>query len=184
MTPWMDDREIRLIDSYLNPGMTMMEWGSGGSTLYFSKKVKNYISVENNYQWYTDIKQQVPDNVELHYIQTLPRPEIYNQSEYVHYKEYVDVVDRLNTIFDVVLIDGRARRICALKILPYLKSDSIVIIHDWCMRKPYYCVLDYYDLIEKIEDTPQTIGIFKPKINWREINGYDLNVGSFDRLEN
>jgi hypothetical protein len=39
---WMHEREKAVIEKYLNPEVTMMEWGSGGSTVEFSKKVKKY----------------------------------------------------------------------------------------------------------------------------------------------
>ena len=94
----------------------------------------------------------------------------------------MDVVYEIGEMFDVALIDGRARRLCALKIIPYLKPNAIVIIHDWCLRPMYHCVLDYYDLVDKVDDTLQTIATFKLKPNWKEIKGYDINLGTFERL--
>lgn len=180
---WMDDKEIKLIEKYLDSNHTMLEWGCGGSTLHFPHKVKKYYSIEHDQQWYETIKNKVPDNVKLFHKQRGEIPwDSYNQSEYKHYKDYIDIVDELNEVFDVVLIDGRARRLCALKVIPYIKKDSIVMIHDWFIRNAYHCVLDYYDLIDKIDDTPQTIGVFKVKPNWKEIKGYDLNLGTFERI--
>mgnify|MGYP003651916867 FL=1 len=46
----------------------------------------------------------------------------------------------------------------------------------------YHCVLDYYDLVDRVDDTPQTIATFKLKPNWKEIKGYDINLGTFERL--
>ena len=43
--PYMEDNEIKLIEYYLNTNDTMFEWGSGGSTLWFSKFVKKYYSI-------------------------------------------------------------------------------------------------------------------------------------------
>lgn len=53
---WMDNKEIELIDKYLNKDKIMLEYGSGGSTLYFSKFVKEYYSIEHNKLWYDKIK--------------------------------------------------------------------------------------------------------------------------------
>lgn len=179
---WMDKREKAVIEKHLNPDVVMMEWGSGGSTVEFSKKVKKYYSVEHNYGWYQKVQQSISDNVKLFYKPAKEIPEHYHQSEYKHYTEYLDVVYEIGEYFDVVLIDGRARRLCALKVIPYLKPNAVVIIHDWCMRPPYRCVLDYYDLIEQVDDTPQTIAAFKLKPNWKDIKGYDINLGSFERI--
>lgn len=182
LNSWMDEKEKNIILKYLNSEVVMMEWGSGGSTLEFSKLVNQYYSVEHNLDWFNQINPQSPPNTKVYYRPSTKLPTTYHQSEYVHYKSYIDIVDMINKKFDVVLIDGRARRLCAYKIMSYLKENSIVIIHDWCTRPPYKCVLDYYDLIEKVDDTPQTIAVFKLKNNWNNIKGYDLSLGSFDRL--
>lgn len=183
MNVWMDDREVKLIEGYLNPEHIMLEWGCGGSTLHFSHKVKKYYSIEHDHQWYETIKNQIPDNVTLIHKGRTDIPwENYNQSEYKHYKEYIDVVDEINEIYNVVLIDGRARRLCALKVIPYINEDSIIFVHDYFIRTAYHCIMDYYDLIEMIDDTPQTIGVFKLKRDWNEVNGYTLNLGTFERL--
>lgn len=179
---WMHEEEKAVIEKYLKPDVVMMEWGSGGSTVEFSKKVKEYYSVEHNRDWYEEVSKAIPSNVTLYYKSGEELPQHYHQSEYQHYREYLDVVYEIGKRFDVVLIDGRARRLCALKIIPYLKPDAIVIIHDWCTRPPYHCVLDYYDIVDKVDTTGQTIASFKLKSNWQDIKGYDINLGSFERL--
>jgi len=182
---WMHDREKAIIEKYLNPNVTMMEWGSGGSTIEFSKQVKKYYSVENNLDWYHKVKAVMPSNVTLFYRDGLglPMPPGFHQPLYEHYREYLDVVYQIGEMFDVVLIDGRARRLCALKVIPYLKPDSIVIIHDFWMRPYYHCVFDYYDIVDEIKDTPQTIVSLKLKPNFKDIkNGCDINLGTYDRL--
>ncbi len=35
--PWMDTEEIKLIEKYVHTNASMLEFGSGGSTLYFSR---------------------------------------------------------------------------------------------------------------------------------------------------
>ncbi len=183
---WMNEKEKAIIEKYLSSDATVMEWGSGGSTIEFSKKVKKYYSVEHNEGWYNKVRGAISSNTTLYYrpVNKIPPEEpYYNQSTYEYYQSYVDVVYEIGEIFDIALIDGRARRLCALKIIPYLKTNAVVIIHDWCLRPCYHCVLDYYDLIEKVDDTPQTIASFKLKPNWQDIKGYDINLGTFERLD-
>ena len=57
---WMDSSEKAIIEKYLNPNVIMMEWGSGGSTIEFSKQVKEYYSVEHNLEWYNEVKAAAP----------------------------------------------------------------------------------------------------------------------------
>lgn len=61
---------------------------------------------------------------------------------------YVNSIDNLNVkSLDMVLVDGRFRLQCALKLLPFLENDSILLLHDFWIRKPYHEVLKYYDVI-------------------------------------
>jgi hypothetical protein len=179
---WMHNKEIQCIEKYLSPDYNMLEWGSGGSTLHFSKLVKSYYSIEHIQEWYNKILPDIYNNTKYYYIPRQPIEEDANQSTYESFKNYIDIPFKLNTMFNFVLIDGRARRLCALRIIPFLMPNATIAIHDWVLRSPYHCVLDYYDLIEKIDDTPQTLGIFKLKSNVQNINGYTINLKTDERL--
>ena len=88
---------------------------------------------------------------------------IYPKNRFV-FHEYIDWVDKLKTkIYDFVLIDGRARADCAFKILNYIDDDSIVFIHDYWKRPPYQVITEYYDVIDSVQDTLQTIVALKRK---------------------
>ena len=140
----------------------MLEWGSGGSTLEFSPQVKKYYSIEHQVMWYKRVQGLIKEKglKNIHYVHTpqnAPRQKDGRQSEYFQFRDYIDAVDEFHSKFDIVLIDGRARRLCAKKIIPHLSPEAIVIIHDWVLRPPYHCVMDYYELVEKIDYTEQTI---------------------------
>ena len=62
MQIWMSQAEIEMIEKYLSPETIMLEYGSGGSTLYFSKFVKEYYSIEHDKKWYDEIKIKISDN--------------------------------------------------------------------------------------------------------------------------
>jgi hypothetical protein len=52
------------------------------------------------------------------------------------------------TKFDVALVDGRFRVQCALKLLPYLHSESVLLMHDfWVRYNIFKDVLGYYYVI-------------------------------------
>lgn len=165
MMPWMNDREIALIEEYLTPSTIMLEWGSGGSTMHFSKLVKDYYSIEHDDKWYFKVLIDKPDNVKYYYQppNILVHP---NESSHQSHKDYIERAGKLNTQFDVVLIDGRARLACAIYIKKYLHKNSIVFIHDFWKRQRtrYRPVLDHYTEIESIKDTVQTIIVLKPNL--------------------
>ena len=104
--PWMHDREIELIRNHLDWQDTVLEWGGGGSTVYFPKFTnKKYYSIEH----------------------------------------------------------GRARGWCAEYVLKYLHKDSIIFMHDFWERPQYHVVFEWYDEVDSVKDTLQTIVALKPK---------------------
>ena len=197
---WMDQKEKELILKYIQqkPDSTMLEWGCGGSTLTFSREVKNYVSIEHNLDWYIEVQKTIKENglnnIDFHLVdvskevptakksfydkwakelQELSKTKtnnipdldycIYPKNRFV-FHEYIDWVDKLETkIYDFVLIDGRARADCAFKILNYIDDNSIVFIHDYYPRAQYQVVTEYYDVIDSVQDTLQTIVALKRK---------------------
>lgn len=185
MKAWMDSREKALIEKHLDSNKVMLEWGSGGSTVEFSQQVKQYYSIEHNRQWFNNVSEEIAQrkytNINYNFVeQNAPQTEA--QSEYYQFKDYIDIVDTFNTKFDIVLIDGRARRLCAYKVIPYLNPNAIVIIHDWVLRHVYHCVTDYYNVLEYVGDTAQTIATFTLKEKPVE-NAYDLTLGGYERVD-
>ena len=62
MKVWMSQKEIKMIEKYLTPETIMLEYGSGGSTIHFSKFVKEYYSLEHNKEWYNKVKIKISNN--------------------------------------------------------------------------------------------------------------------------
>lgn len=149
-TPMMQEEDIKLISSYLSPTDTVLEWGSGGSTLYFSSKVKEYYSIEHDVTWSNLLYRHLPNNVKYFFIppdSSLTEP----WTKYNEIYSYVNHVDTLGIkFFDKVFIDGRGRGFCAIKILDYLHKDSLVFIHDFWTRecRGYFEVFKYYDIVD------------------------------------
>ena len=162
MTPWISKKQISIIESYLEDKDVMLEYGSGGSTLHFSKFVKKYVSIEHDIYWLESVKKLIPTNVELHYCppnNPIKLPVWKGNEE--DFKDYINCVDKLNLKYDVVLVDGRCRKSCSLKVLKYLNESSIVFIHDFFERKRYHGILDYYEVIEKDMGGKEIIGGMK-----------------------
>ena len=155
LLPWMEEDEINFLSSFLNSNDTMLEWGCGGSTLYFSKIVKEYYSIEHTKDWYEKIKNypKNKENVFMHYVPSdVPRKLKFGPSQRHEFVTYINHVDLLGKKFDKVLIDGRARQWCAEKVLKYLKDDAVVFLHDFERpgRERYNSVLNYYTVIGKV----------------------------------
>ena len=57
--PLMHEHEYKFIEKYLNKNDTLLEFGSGNSTVYFSGLVKKVISIEHDIDWIKNIQKIV-----------------------------------------------------------------------------------------------------------------------------
>ena len=53
--PWFSYPAVEFLSKRLNNRMTVFEFGSGNSTLFFSDRVNQVVSVEHNKDWYDKI---------------------------------------------------------------------------------------------------------------------------------
>lgn len=143
--PGMPEEDWKFIRGYLKPSFTMLEWGSGGSTTFFSYYVKKYYSIEHNLKWFktviSNIEKEKRKNVVLYYV---PAPE-------KNYSKYTTLIldnELKDMYFDVVLIDGRNRVECAKKILDFIDENSFVFLHD-AERERYKEIFNYYEIIDR-----------------------------------
>ena len=91
----------------------LLELGSGGSTLYFSKFFRSITSYENNLEWYDFLIQKVPSSVNLY------------QTDSIHSSlQNINIDD-----FDVILIDCGENRAKLSQILAN-KNYKGIIFHD------------------------------------------------------
>lgn len=171
----MFENEYKFIEKYLTEDDILLEWGSGNSTLYFSGIVNKLISIEHDVDWYNVIQTSLdvfkPTNVEL----ILVPPTIMDQTidRYEQLKDYVDYPMVNNLTFSKVLIDGRARKYCAMKLYEYIDDDTVVFIHDFNHSDvegyddlEYFSdILTYYDIIELDKKNRGIVSLKKKRID-------------------
>lgn len=149
--PYMKDAEWKFLKSYLNKNQIMLEYGSGNSTMCIAPLVKNLWSIEHDKKWFDQVTNMISnlDNVRLFYVpQDLTRS---NPTKYEEFKTYVNWINDKDIKFDIVLIDGRARQWCAETVMPKLKENHLVFLHDYNLNeRPYYQrVQKFYKIVDK-----------------------------------
>ena len=156
----MGDKEIELIEKYITPETVMLEWGSGGSTIHFSKLVKELYSIEHDFQWYNKIKKDKNNNVNITFV---PSNGIYDSTiptKDEQFEDYINYVDRINKKYDIVFIDGRARVACSKKVIPYLNENAVVFIHDFWAREPLRNgPFEWYKELESIKEGQSIVAL-------------------------
>ena len=177
-------------EEYIKDKNKVLEWGSGTSTLYFSKIVKQFVSIEHNMEWYNRISSQITDNVEYYYV----APHGFKNDEELD-KNVPDLLCRANDPvlvdgithwktrdgfdwhcgidyirkpleleyrdYDVVIVDGRCRTMCAYIAKYLIKDSGYLIFDDFKSRTYYHGILKYYEVI----DGGDTLAILKVREN-------------------
>ena len=112
--PWITYPCLDFLSNLDFSDCTVFEYGSGSSTLWWSKRALQVFSVEREADWYERIKPEIPFNAKV----TLCPNEL----------QYANTILDIEDNFDVVVIDGAVRFPCAEAMIPKLKTTGIVIL--------------------------------------------------------
>jgi hypothetical protein len=126
--PWISQGAVKFLDAELPRNGVGLEWGSGRSTQWFSKRLAKLTSIEDQCGWYEIVKGQVDGNVDLRLI------EIADPSGKTKGQPYTAVAEELpDRSLDFVLIDGPLREDCVRAAIPKMKPGALFVIDntDW-----------------------------------------------------
>lgn len=184
--------EVDLILSYIRPEDTYLEYGASGTTLAFPLLVAQSYVIEHDGQVCKGISSEMEQHPDLAkrlraFCAPVPHGRAgwalkseFEEGSYTAFHNYVDFprTNLSKVIFDKVLINGRARVACALRILPQLSKNSLVFFHDYFLRPEHYSnVLTYYDEVARVvahgpvtgyTDDPMGLLVLKPKSGYAE----------------
>jgi hypothetical protein len=153
-TPFYTPGAIRTIKKLLNKNSRVFEWGSGKSSLWFSKRVAEYICVEHDKLWFDEVlttfNENKTQNAKIVYIPANKINDSYHwDKDWPHYKllnhpptkpefrNYMMHIDNYpDKYFDCIVVDGRERVGCMLHALSKIKSDGFIIFDD--SNRPRY----------------------------------------------
>jgi hypothetical protein len=138
--PMMPFGAIAWLRSYLRPGFSVFEYGSGGSTAFFATRVEKLVSVEHDPEWHIRTGQRLGGLPlrECTYLLQLPDDGVNERfastderySE-MNFESYVRTIDAYpDRSFDLVVVDGRARNACVLQALPKVKPGGFLLLDD------------------------------------------------------
>ncbi|WP_228850335.1 class I SAM-dependent methyltransferase [Aegicerativicinus sediminis] len=116
--PWVTYSFIDFVEERLTDDLGMFEFGSGNSTLYYSRYIKEIHTVEHDKEWFEKIRKGMPSNV-------FP---IFRELEYggKYSKTAVDTGRK----FDMIIVDGRDRVNCMINSFPALTEKGVMVLDD------------------------------------------------------
>ena len=113
--PWYTYAAIAFLESRVHRGMSVFEYGSGNSTLWWSQRVARVVACEHDIGWAGRVWPLLPANVK------------YEQRSLEEGKCYPDMIREYPAAFDVVVIDGRRRVECASASMTGVKEDGVIV---------------------------------------------------------
>lgn len=114
--PWLTYSAIHFLNDRMKENFSIFEYGSGHSTIWFSKKTARIISVEHDLKWFNRMKGRFSDY-----------PNITYKYHPLGSGEYVNEILQYTSEFDIIVIDGRERVKCGLNSLKALKNNGVII---------------------------------------------------------
>jgi len=118
--PWITYPALEFLLQFDYFGSSVFEYGSGNSTLFWSGKAKDVISVETDKDWFEFISRSKPDNASI----------------YLHdnIDDFINLILKFDRLFDVIIIDSIKYRYAVIdNALIKLKPGGIIIFDnsDW-----------------------------------------------------
>ena len=173
MRPFMTPPEFRLFAQYSQVPGHIVEFGSGGSTLYYLRRQRIVYSVDNNAAFYAYLNSialvrwmKARNKLHFCYVDIGPTGNWgYPLSEVPEerWTNYYQAVWQSPGAKDpaILLVDGRFRVMCLLNAIGSITTETVVIVHDFWARPHYHDVLNFYDCLDRID----TLAILKLREN-------------------
>ena len=119
--PWLPFRLIDTFEHRLRPGMRVLEYGGGGSTLWFLDHGLEVVTVEHDDGWAQILQQTASGPSWTLLVRTLDDGGV----------AYVDAVDDYpDGHFDLVVVDGRERARCVAAALGKVRPGGMLVVDD------------------------------------------------------
>ncbi|WP_108879563.1 class I SAM-dependent methyltransferase [Anderseniella sp. Alg231-50] len=159
--PWMCRPAVNQLEKLVVPGMRILEWGSGGSTVFFAERGAQVTCIEHDPVWARLVRWELARR-------NLNAQVNINQIDLA--ADYVDRVEHLEGSFDLVIVDGRRRVECVSKVHSRVVPAGWLVLDD-SDRQAYLPAVEqlagWHKLVLKgprphTKDDPQTTMWQKP----------------------
>src|SRR4051812_38919909 len=101
--PWFSYTGINFLTTFLKPHMSLFEYGSGGSTIFFARRVRSVTSTEESLFWVTKVETRL-NQLSLDNVQLQHRPFDSGIVGDITTSDYVHSIP--DEGFDVIVVDG------------------------------------------------------------------------------
>jgi len=117
--PWYTYPAIEYIKQLDFSNKSIFEYGSGNSSKFWAKRCKTLVSVEDDREWYSNVKDDISAIAEYRFCESK--------------EAYIQSIRASSSAFDVIIVDGSHRYECAFESINKLRDDGFIILDnsDW-----------------------------------------------------
>lgn len=126
--PWFTYPMIKFLEKKLEKNFSVLEFGGGNSTLWFSQRVRHIHTIENISYWFNYMKSNAPKNAEIKLIE-IESDLSYSELAFLPLSNPTSYsFGGGDSIFDIIIIDGVDRINCIVNSYNKLSDNGIFII--------------------------------------------------------
>ena len=144
-SPWMTFGAVDFLRETLKSGITVFEYGSGGSTLFWLQWARSVVSIEHDREWYDRLRPLLEGRpVDYRLVEPESRgsdtraadpavPSEYATEDaglrHMRFVTYARQIDGFEDgSFDLVCVDGRSRPACVVHSAPKVKPGGMLVL--------------------------------------------------------
>ncbi|HEY1134239.1 MAG TPA: class I SAM-dependent methyltransferase [Nocardioides sp.] len=154
--PWWTFASADRVEEFLRgrPDARALEWGSGASTVWLAARCGEVVSIEHDVDWAASMRPVLPANAELRVVpptdaRTKLTRDVVPSAKAgfadLDFSDYVAEIDRVPGLFDLVVVDGRAREACLDRAVDRVAPGGIVVVDNVDRER-------YRDAIARVEE--------------------------------
>lgn len=123
---------IDFLEGFLERHMSVFEYGAGGSTVFFARRVKAVCAVEENPEWHGQVSRRLGEKA-LGNVRLLLRPFDFKRAKGFETSDYLLALP--DERFDVIVIEAGdhwngAAPVCFAKAEAHVKHGGVVVVDD------------------------------------------------------
>lgn len=123
--PWWRPGSVQFVQDFFPEPIDVLEWGSGGSTVWLARQGFNVTSIENNHDWAAQVRERLANEGLLSRVNLLD----FSPPDSQRMQEYADYPLGLpDDSFHLVCVDGRNRQRCVGNALGKVKVGGVMLL--------------------------------------------------------
>lgn len=145
--PWWTYAAVDKVSAFLDSrqgNARVFEYGAGASTVWLAKRAAEVVSVEHDERFWESMQPLFAKHTNVEVLLVPPATasgeagEVRSERagyERSDFAAYVSALDRCDGMFDLIIVDGRARNACLAAAMSHLSADGMIVFDNSNRRR-------------------------------------------------